>query len=505
MAYQLHGGGGGGVAQELNLPPPEGGEQAPPLAAEADRISSLPEKARQHILSFLPLKAAVKLGIASKSWSRLVNTPQWPCDSILTIHIHPATQGPCDCLVSKHIRSDQIVPLLANELSSRGRGPSHRLLRFFLKVDDAQTRLADFYSLLDYAADCDVEEIYVNVGQGPPEVSFNFARASHHLLRLVLVGVGVKEAHRLPVSQVRSINTLEVICIRSASLGDLDLKRALLLCPRLRILVLRDCRVLTCVDVTAASERLVRLTVVECPQVDQISVSAAVGLHSFRYVGDLLRSVALPPTCFGDLRICFTKATLVEPIRFHNWLDALPNLSNLVNLSICSNALKIMSVLRNRENFQPQVAKLSNLQNLRELQLVFYSMNTPMLSHIYGFLRMCRCSQLRNLFLELPKATAESFADAIRGSAEEPPMDGFESLVKVKITNFKWQCSEIEVVHFLFRKAMSLQKLILVAPKGTYPQRDQSGNAIFPDLNLLCVEKTPANLEVQGAQLVLWF
>jgi len=60
-----------------------------------------------------------------------------------------------------------------------------------------------------------------------------------------------------------------------------------------------------------------------------------------------------------------------------------------------------MSSLRSREDFQPQVAKLSNLQNLRELQLVLYTMDTLMLSHIYWFLRMCRCSRLRNLFVEV--------------------------------------------------------------------------------------------------------
>jgi len=87
---------------------------------------------------------------------------------------------------------------------------------------------------------------------------------------------------------------------------------------------------------------------------------------------------------------------------------------------------------------------------------------------------------------QLPEARTDSFVDAVSGLAEEPPMDGFENLVKVKITNFKWQCNEIELVHFLFRKARSLQKLILVVPKGTNPDRDQSGNAIFPDLSLLC-------------------
>jgi hypothetical protein len=60
-----------------------------------------------------------------------------------------------------------------------------------------------------------------------------------------------------------------------------------------------------------------------------------------------------------------------------------------------------VSVLRSRENLQPKLAKLSNLQNLRELQLLMYAMRTDMLSDIYGFLRMCRCSQLRKLFVEV--------------------------------------------------------------------------------------------------------
>jgi hypothetical protein len=64
-------------------------------------------------------------------------------------------------------------------------------------------------------------------------------------------------------------------------------------------------------------------------------------------------------------------------------------------------SLQLMSGLRSRGNFQPQVAKLSNLQNLRELQLVMYGMKTAMLSYMYEFLGMCRCSRLRNLFVEV--------------------------------------------------------------------------------------------------------
>jgi hypothetical protein len=89
----------------------------------------------------------------------------------------------------------------------------------------------------------------------------------------------------------------------------------------------------------------------------------------------------------------------------------------------------------------------------------------------------------------------DSFMDAVSDLAEEP-MDVFENLVMAKITNFKWQCNEIELVHFLFRKASSLQKLILVTPPGTRAARDQSGKPIFQDAKLLHMEKAPPNAEV---------
>lgn len=77
---------------------------------------------------------------------------------------------------------------------------------------------------------------------------------------------------------------------------------------------------------------------------------------------------------------------------------------------------------------------------------------------------------------------------------EDPPMVGFENLEMVKMTNFKWQRFEIELVHFLFRKASNLQKLILVAAaRGMQPQRDQSGNPFLPGGKVLRIDRAPVN------------
>nr|CAB3468805.1 unnamed protein product [Digitaria exilis] len=440
MAYQI---GGRVVIPDLNLPPPEDGAHAlhPSAAAKAvdDRISLLPEKARLRILSFLPFKAVVAIGTVSKSWRNLVDDQRRWRDSTLRIHVlsaGAAARGRCGC-GRAHLTYDH-MPCLARKLRARGRGPSHRLLRFSIVVEDVEMSSAALKSLLDYAAACNVEDVFVDarVRRGPPHghgLSYSFQRTSNHLVCLTLSGVRIDGIHRplqLHHQQGSSlIPTLEVIRIGFTELSDVDLSTMLFWCPRLRVLDLRSCRDITRVDVVEASACLMSLTVVDCREVDDIRAETALGLRSFRYRGEVLMSMALPHTCFGDLYISFTGRRAGRPII--GWLEALPYLSNLTVLTICSNALGIVSALRARENSHPQLAKLSNLQNLRELQLLLYGTEPDILSHVYGFFMNCRCSQLRKLF--------------------------------VQITNFKGQCNEIELVRFLLRKASSLQKLILVA------------------------------------------
>lgn len=94
-------------------------------------------------------------------------------------------------------------------------------------------------------------------------------------------------------------------------------------------------------------------------------------------------------------------------------------------------------------------------------------------------------SELLPLFSQLPTNGRDSFNDALREVGEEPPKDGLGNLTVVKISNFKWHCNEIELVYFLFRKASSLQKLILVSPKGVHSEAD-----------LFLLEKAPANAQI---------
>jgi hypothetical protein len=54
----------------------------------------------------------------------------------------------------------------------------------------------------------------------------------------------------------------------------------------------------------------------------------------------------------------------------------------------------------------------------------------------------------------------EDLLDEVR---EEPPVDGLDNLMTVKIMNFSWRRFEVQLVCFLLRTASSLHKLLLVS------------------------------------------
>ena len=75
-----------------------------------------------------------------------------------------------------------------------------------------------------------------------------------------------------------------------------------------------------------------------------------------------------------------------------------------------------------------------------------------------------------DLCLQLPDDPEEGSHDEV---GEEPPEDCLDNVKIVKVVNFNWHHTEVELVRFLLRKASSLQKLLLVFSKAA--QLDMPG------------------------------
>ncbi|KAL6873731.1 hypothetical protein ACP4OV_013813 [Aristida adscensionis] len=486
MALESDADGGGGSRGKRRRVDEHGARRRDAAAAAAVpvvRISALPDDLRQRVLRHLPLRDAIRTAALAQGWRDLWRS-RWA---------HPTSCRDLRVLPGDHPRE-------ALRSLERGRRPRPRLDRLSLVVDNDRLRPQHLRRLLAYAAACRVGDLRVDLrhcrrGAGLFAAKFNyqFARSSPLLAHLSLRRVNICNVY-----SAQPLRALEVICLDSVTIG-VSFGKITALCPRLRALDVRRCR---CGDIfyggeafaSPAGASLRSVTVVECTGEIRLDVETVPGLRSLRYSGGILSSPVFlrDDVALNDLYVRLTDRDNYGVGLYCDFKRVLRgDLSGLTVLTICSKALKIASYLLNDQT--SQWAKLSNLQSLRELQLLMFGTQTENLADIYVFLNASQCPCLERLFVQLPDICDVPLVDLLEGVGAAPPEKGLHNLRTVKVMNFNWHRFEVQLVSFLLRKASSLDKLLLVSPNVT-PQHVPG----VPEADLLLIEEALA-----GGHIVL--
>ncbi|KAL6888700.1 hypothetical protein ACP4OV_009726 [Aristida adscensionis] len=414
-----------------------------------DRISELPDALRLQILSLLPLKSAIRTGALSSRWRGLWEQ-RWPEPSSLDLRL------PAGAAAGAAARAGMFAGL-----QRRG---SRRADRFYLAFHAGQLTQAELRRCADYAAACGVEDLHLRLEGGAGRGSRGGTRRAGTLTVQFPVGspllarLSVRGLH-LTASANAMVATLEVVHLHSVSLTDAALRRVVAASPRLRELELRYCRHLRRIDFTTVGVANLRsLTIVDCSRATELRAPVVPRLRSFRFSGAFFSSNIFSGGAAQSLEHLYLCSGGPEAgLPTTNLPRAVPHLSNLTVLTICSIAL--------------QTTMERSLHSLKELHFLMFGMANSNLSDIYSFLKTCRCPQLERLFVQLPTNTIDSFTENFMEVAEEgPPKGGLENLSLAKITNFKGYRNEMQLVEFLLREASSLRKLFLIAPKEDHPQ-----------------------------------
>ncbi|XP_062227720.1 putative F-box/FBD/LRR-repeat protein At5g56810 [Phragmites australis] len=482
MALESDGDGGRGKRQRVDEQEAQRKELAAAVAGQEAavpvvRISALPNDLRHRILTYLPLKDAIRTAVLAKGWRDLWKS-RWA---------HPTSCRDIHLLPDDNPRK-MLGPLVS--------GPRRRLDRFSLIVENEKLRPQHLKLFLAYAAECLVEDLHVDLRHCKSTVKFNFhfPLSSPRLLHLSLRHINICSLY---YKGAQPFYALEVIHLQSVTIA-VAFRKFMALCPRLHTLDLRRC------DLDGflygakpftppAGVNLRSITVAECRGEARLVDVAVPSLRSFRYNGNCgVSSFFLPKdAALADLYICSGDPI---PMFFHwtvfaNYIDRrLPDdLSRLTVLTICSNTLKAASSLLN-DGATAQLTCMRNLQSLRELQLLMFGMDTNKLADIYLFLKASYCPNLERFFVQLPAISDVPVEGLLEEVEVEQPEDGLGNLRTVKVTNFNWRRIELQLVSFLLRKASSLRKLLLVSPNTT-----PMNVAGVPEADLLLLKESLAN------------
>ncbi|CAN6193407.1 unnamed protein product [Urochloa humidicola] len=446
---------GGGGAKKPRVD--EQGDRSEAVAADADRISALPDELRQRILTRLSFKDAIRTGALARGWRDLWRS-RWE---------HRAS-------VEVHLRSGD-APRMELDALEREPRPRRRLDRFSLVAETSRLNSSEFYRFIAYAAECRVEDLHVELRKTTlaRKLTFRLPLCSPLLASLSLRRIRISNKR---YNGIQPFRALEVIRLLSVFIDQRALREMLALCPNLLTLYLRGCDCDPVVDLVMPPS-LRNVTMVNC--VGRLSLQHQCGvrsLRSFRYKRykgynfNVFRNIVMAPFSLPhdaeltDLCIQFAHSVSEQDLK--DLKNSLPkDLSGLNVLSICCNALRVAFSFTNG-GANAQLPNL-NLQNLRELQLLMLEMEAANLADIYVFLNNCQCPNLERLFVQLPEFSNQSIESSIDEVWEEPPVDGLDNLAMVKVMNFNWRCAEVQLVSFLLRKAKSLQKLLIVSPNVT--------------------------------------
>ncbi|XP_047084789.1 uncharacterized protein LOC124696050 [Lolium rigidum] len=370
----------------------EGGRAQPGL--EEDRITTLPEALRLHILALLPLKSAIRTGALSTQW-RALWTRRWP---------DPA---------SMELRVAALQPLMES-LERRGR---RRIDRFSLSFEMGELTAEEFRRCLHYAAACAVADLQVHLSRGSNRIlKFRLPRGNPHLQRLSLEGIGVGLPNPFRYES-HPHSVLDAISLHRVTISDHDVFSLVAACPLLRTLDLRYCKGLRRGNFPAGAY-LKSVTFAECKGLAGVLFRKAPGLRSFRYSGGYLAADQIPTTiddlylCFGgpDRGNCLGGTTYDADGRLcrlrRSCLDALIDAYNLTVITLCSSALRRVSGKARAKSIHGNAA-VCRLQNLREVQLLMFAMFEENLHDIMDFLMTCCSPRLERLFVQLPTRSGQ--------------------------------------------------------------------------------------------------
>ncbi|KAH6832663.1 hypothetical protein C2S53_006450 [Perilla frutescens var. hirtella] len=401
-------------------------------------MEELPEEVLRCVVSFLPLKEAVRTSLLSTAWRSL-----WR-----------------PCIVNMDMNSDHIMQVIGKFLKSCD---VHGLLRLSCQIidDDSSCRRLKMRQNWHVLAAKGVEkELYLDFYNDERETDVNYSLKLNAIMNLS--------------TGVASFASLKNLHLKSVTRTFMELSSTLFSnCLLLEHLKLEQCQGLESLDITA-SGRLEDLTVMDCPDMAEISISS-LSLKSFSYRGLLPRIKMKNSSSLVDVTLDMVEGLGHDEFDCEELLSLLASLRNVETLNVTGWLLEWLcsaGVI-----FQRLDVRFNKLLQLRVLEPC---MKRTKLDSLACFLEIC--PSLEKLYIDIDRERKDVVCPYFYEFWHEPYLGLDCSILKAKspcrleclrvveVTGLEMEEYGLGLLHLLLKRALMLSSM-LVKFRDDIPRR----------------------------------
>ncbi|KAI3470023.1 hypothetical protein Pfo_026686 [Paulownia fortunei] len=393
-------------------------------------ISRLPEEVLLHVVSFLPLKEAVKTSVLSTSWRAL-----WR-----------------PYIVNVELDSDQIMQVIGKFLQSY---ETPELLRLFYRIPDDDS---------SYKAQKMKEEPDILAAKGvDKELYLDFSNDEQTKEAYILKLKAISGSYSKHPSNVATFASLKTLHLKSVTHIDKEFLSVLFSNSEcLECLKLEECYGLRCLDVTAGGS-LENVMVLGCPDMAEILISSC-NLKSFTYRGVLPQINTKNSPNLIDVTLDMTEGLGQNEFDCEELLSLLASLRNVETLNITGWLLAWLcsaGVIFQRLDFR--------FSMLKQLHISEPCMNRSRLDSLACFLDIC--PSLEKLYIKIDRERKDVICPYFYQYWHEPYFGMENSILKpktssrlehlrvVEISGFEIQEYGLWLLDLLLRRALLLNSM----------------------------------------------
>lgn len=430
------------------------------LMDKEDQLIELPDGILSIMISFVPLKEAIRTSVLSKRWRYI-----WTCHSklcfdsinILGMRVDYNSVSNYQSLLDRQIRRGMFIERVNHFMQHRCKGPKIDYFSLHCHLGKESASYIDQW--IRDAAIKEVEYIDLDLSEW---CTFRMDQCSFTAyeqyefscwtlstsIKCTIKNLKLASCILNPIPSPNKLISLKTVELKDVNVNDQQLSTFLSICPQLEVLSLVVCNDLVNLKLDVSCHNLKVLSIRDCSRMETIDIYAE-NLVVFEYTGEVVSFSFKYAPMLAEGYLSFTGEHRLDGLTYAltKFANSVPSLQTLNLLSILAmKVLKLPEIIHTSPNLKCLVLSIFPFDDEDKLYW---------LSYIFEAFPLLQKLQL-NLF-------SPNFIRKQKGIERLLPDCPHKHLTEVEINGFYGNEHEIELLTYLLKNVVELKVLVVTS------------------------------------------